>query len=69
MWSCPWHGVEQLSYDRVDARLSDHRPVIAYFNVEIKLTDKIKKQQIVRQVYEVRLIKSCLYKYRLMMLL
>ncbi|KAF7828532.1 type I inositol polyphosphate 5-phosphatase 2-like [Senna tora] len=38
-------GIKQLSYDRSDIRLSDHRPVSSIFSVEVEVFDHRKLQR------------------------
>jgi len=45
--------VKQLFYNRREYKESDHRPVVSYFVVEIKKVNQERKEETMRQVYEV----------------
>lgn len=53
MWSCGHSKLKQLFYTRREYKESDHRPVVSYFVVETKRIDKIKKEKIVAEIYQV----------------
>lgn len=53
MWSCGNHKLEQMFYTRREYKESDHRPVVAYFIVEVKRVDKVKRDQIKAQIQQV----------------
>lgn len=38
-------GIKQLSYDRAEIKLSDHRPVSSIFSVEVEVFDHRKLQR------------------------
>ncbi|KAI9089147.1 hypothetical protein K1719_029426 [Acacia pycnantha] len=38
-------GIKQLSYDRADIRISDHRPVSSIFSIEVEIFDQRKLQR------------------------
>ena len=48
--------LKQYMYKRKEYMDSAHRPVTAYFVLEVKKTDKYKKEEITKQIYEVYLI-------------
>jgi len=52
MWSCSDLKIQQLFYSRREYKESDHRPVVSYFVIEVKKIDKVKREQIVSQVYQ-----------------
>jgi len=52
LWSCDFGIIKQLFYNRREYKESDHRPVVAYFIVEVKKIDKQKKEEVLRKVYE-----------------
>jgi len=52
LWSCNFGIVKQYFYTRREYKESDHRPVVSYFNVEVKKIDEAKKEEIFKQVYE-----------------
>lgn len=56
MWSSNTTAIEQHFYDRVEYLMSDHRPVISYFTVQVKKVDKAKKEEITKKVYEVAIL-------------
>lgn len=45
--------MKQYFYKRKEYMDSTHRPVTGYYTVEVKKVDKIKKEQITKQIYEV----------------
>jgi len=53
MWSCGNLKIKQMFYSRREYYESDHRPVVSYFVVETKKIDKIKKEKIMTQFYQV----------------
>ena len=53
MWNCNFGIVKQLFYNRREYKESDHRPVVSYFVVEIKKVNQERKEETMRQVYEV----------------
>jgi len=53
MWSCSDLKIQQLFYSRREYKESDHRPVVSYFIIEVKKIDKIKREKIMSQVYQV----------------
>jgi hypothetical protein len=59
LWSCDFGIIKQLFYNRREYKESDHRPVVAYFIVEVKKIDKQKKEEVLRKVYEV--IRGSIY--------
>ena len=59
LWSCNFGIVKQYFYTRREYKESDHRPVVSYFNVEVKKIDEAKKEEIFKQVYEVRYMNAC----------
>ena len=44
-------GIEPIHYDFVDVRISDHRPVVAEFNIIAKKIDEQLKKQIEEEIY------------------
>ncbi len=54
MWNSAGQGVTQVFYDTSDFKISDHRPVVSYFTVQVKKIDKAKRDKVVRQVYDVK---------------
>jgi len=60
LWSTETGSVEQKFYTRREILISDHRPVVAYFVVQVKKIDQIKKEIITRSIYTVRVILNFL---------
>ena len=55
LWSCNFGIVKQLFYNRREYKESDHRPVVSYFVVEVKKVNETKKEEAIKQIYEVKL--------------
>ena len=53
MWNTDGHGIEQVFYDRIEYKISDHRPVVSYIRAQVKQIDKEKKNKIIKEVYDV----------------
>ena len=56
---CEWES--QVFYDTVDFKISDHKPVVSYFSLQVKKVDKSKKDKVIRQVYDVSQEIYCLF--------
>jgi len=54
LWNTAGKGIEQVFYDRIEYRISDHRPVVSYLFAQVKKIDKEKKNNIIKQVYDVK---------------
>ena len=48
--------LKQFFYKRKEYVDSTHRPVTGYYTVEVKKVDKVKKESVTKQIYEVDLI-------------
>ncbi len=53
MWSCGDQPIKQLFYSRREYKESDHRPVVSYFVVQAKKVDKVKREKILAEIYQV----------------
>lgn len=53
LFSCDFGIVKQLFYNRREYKESDHRPIVSYFVVETKRIDRNRKEDVMKQVYEV----------------
>jgi len=58
--------VKQLFYNRREYKESDHRPVVSYFIVEVKKVNDAKKEEAIKQIYEVN---NMFYQWELMLVL
>ena len=41
-----------IYYGKVDYDLSDHKPICGLFEAKIKVIDKVKKQQLIKELME-----------------
>jgi len=55
LWSCNFGIVKQLFYNRREYKESGHRPVVSYFIVEVKKVNETKREEAIKQIYEVNI--------------
>lgn len=53
IWANEGSIIKQYFYNKKEYLESTHRPVTAYYVLEVKLIDKTKKEAIIKQIYEV----------------
>lgn len=53
IWGNEGYIIKQYFYSRKEYMESTHRPITAYYALEVKTMDKEKKEEIVKQIYEV----------------
>jgi hypothetical protein len=47
-------GLKLLDYHSADLKMSDHRPVFASFNVQCRIVEDAKREQLAKEIYETR---------------
>ena len=47
-------GLKLLDYHSANLKMSDHRPVFASFNVQCRIVEDTKREQLAREIYETR---------------
>ena len=60
IWGNEGHIIKQYFYSRKEYLDSTHRPVTAYYALEVKSVNKEKREEIIKQIYEVF---SLIYSY------
>ena len=55
IWGNEGYIIKQYFYNRKENIESTHRPVTAYYALEVKTVFKDKRDEIVKQIYEVNL--------------
>ena len=56
IWGNEGYIIKQFFYSRKEYMDSTHRPVTAYYALEVKSINKEKREEIIKQIYEVFLL-------------